>query len=243
MSRDPRRTQWRAIARSQLRSYVRYWAWPWALAVVLIAATIALIDAVGTVNVSIVQFVRSGVLVWFLFALGISVASGGIGPHVANGMTRRSFTLGSIVAGLAAAILHALTAAGLVLLEGRLYARMGWDHDAAPGEEYVPGVWERGVGPLLLDHTLVTVAGLAAGLLVGMTYYRFGGWWGTVALPLTLLPIIYTMFATSWSEAPFVPWDDVPPGTAHVVGAAAAAAAVLAFAALTRRVPISRSEA
>lgn len=236
-----RRPQWWYTATSQLGAYVRYWLLLWALAVVLVVAVIALIDAVGTVNVSIVQFVRNGVLVWYLFALAIAVAIGMLSPHVANGMTRRSFITGSILAGLVAAVLHAITGAVLLLLEGWYYARMGWDHDAAPGERYVRGVWELGVGPLLVDHTLTAVAGIAAGLVVGVTYYRVGGWWGTVALPLTTLPILYVMFATSWAEAPFVPWN-LPPVTAHVVGGLACATALLAFALLTRRIPITRSE-
>ncbi|HLT85313.1 MAG TPA: hypothetical protein VKZ83_13860, partial [Phototrophicaceae bacterium] len=58
---------------------------------------------------------------------------------------------------------------------------------------------------------------------------------------LTLLPILYTMFSTSWSEAPFVPWD-LPPITAHLAGAVAIAAAAGAFALLARTIPVKRSE-
>ncbi len=235
------RPQWMRAAHRHLSIYVFLWLWLWAICIVGAAVAIVVVNHFGTVNVSMVQFVRNGPLVWFLFSLGVIVVSGYLGVHVANGMTRRSFITGGLVAALAASLLHALTGAALLLLEGALYDRMGWDHDAAPGEEYVPGVWEAGVVDLLLDHTLAALAGTITGLLVGIAYYRLGGWWGTLALPLTLLPIVYTMFSTSWSEAPFVPWD-LPPISAHVFGAVVIAAAAVAFALLTRTVPIKRSE-
>lgn len=235
------RPQWARTVHRHLRVYVYLWLWFWAICIVGAAVAVVVTDRFGTVNVSVLQFVRNGPMVWFLFALGIIVSTTYLGVHVANGMTRRSFVIGGLVAGVVAALLHAVTGAALLLLEGALYDRMGWDHDAAPGEQYVRGVWETGVGPLLLDHTLTTAAGVLTGMLVGITYYRLGGWWATLALPLTMVPILYVMFATSWSEAPFVPWD-LPPVSAHVFGGVGSVAAAVAFALLARTVPITRSE-
>ncbi|QDB78783.1 hypothetical protein FHE66_14340 [Georgenia sp. 311] len=237
-----RRPQWVRAADRHLRIYGFMWAWFWGICVAgIVVTTLVVLGVSGTVDFSVVQFVRQGPLVWFLMSIAILVATVYLGPHVANGMTRRSFVGGSLVAGVLAALLHAVTGTVLTLLEGVLYARMGWDHDATPGVEYTEGVWQTGLGPLLLDYSLAAAAGTIGGLLIGITYYRLGGWWGTFALPLTVLPVLYTMFATSWSEAPFVPWD-VPPVAAVLAGGVLLVAAAIAFALLARTVPVKRSE-
>ncbi|MCM3661740.1 hypothetical protein M3148_12190 [Georgenia satyanarayanai] len=235
------RPQWVRSAVHHLQVYLLMWVWLWAIVVVGAALAIAVVDRVGTVNVSMVQFVRTGPLVWFLFSIAVIVATTYLTAHVANGMTRRSFLTGGLVAAVSSSVLHAVTAAGLLLLEGVLYDRMGWQHDAEPGEEYTAGVWESGLGTLLVDHALLALSGTLTGLLVGITYYRLGGWWGTLALPLTISPILAVMFLTSWTEAPFVPFD-APGWSAYLVGAVLVLAAGLAFALLVRRVPIARTE-
>jgi hypothetical protein len=235
------RPQWARVAHRHLTIYVFMWAWLWAICIVGIAVAILAMALTGTVSVSVVQFVRQGPLVWFLLSISIVVSTAYLGPHVANGMTRRSFVTGGLVAGVLVSLLHAVTGSVLTLLEGGLYDRNGWDHDATPGAEYTEGIWQAGVGPLFLDYSLAALAGTVGGLLVGITYYRLGGWWGTLALPLTVLPVLYTMFATSWSEATFVPWD-VPPAAAVLVGVVLLVAAAAAFALLARTVPVKRSE-
>lgn len=235
------RPQWVRSTVHHLQVYLLMWLWLWAVCVVGVAVAIAVVDRVGTVNVSIVQFVRDGPLVWFLFSIAVIVAATYLTPHVANGMTRRSFVTGGLVAAVGSALLHAATSSGLLLLEGVVYGRMGWQHDTEPGQEYVAGVWETDLGMLLADHAVTALAGTLGGLLIGMTYYRLGGWWGTLVLPLTLLPILGVMFMTSWSEVPFVPWTG-PAWSAYLVGLALVLAAGVAFALLARRVPIARTE-
>lgn len=235
------RPQWVRATVHHLQVYLLMWVWLWVICVVGAGVAIAVVDRVSTVNVSIVQFVRSGPLVWFLFSIAVIVATTYLTAHVANGMTRRSFLTGGLVAAAISSVLHAVTAAGLLLLEGVLYDRMGWQHDSEPGEEYVAGIWEAGLGVLLLDHALLALAGTLAGLLVGITYYRLGGWWGTLALPLTVSPILAVMFLTTWTEAPSVPLDAQGWG-AYLSSAALVLAAGLAFALLVRRVPIARTE-
>lgn len=237
---SPRRPQWARVAHRHLQVYVFLWLWFWVICAVGSVAAIAVVDRFGTVNVSIIQFVRNGPLVWFLFSLAIIVATAYLAPHVANGMTRRSFVRGALAAVGASAVLNTLTAAGLLLLEGALYDRMGWQHDTRPGPEYEAGIWEEGLGVLLLDHGLATLAGGVSGLLVGIAYYRLGGWWGTLALPLTLLPILAVMFLTSWS-APFMPWHLGEP-LGNALGILLVLGAAVAFALLTRRIPIARTE-
>src|SRR5690625_943184 len=164
--------------------YLVLWAWMWAVCLVGVTVAIVLTDRLGTVELSVAQFIRNGPLVWFLFSVGVFIVAACLTPHVANGMTRRSFVVGTLTATVIGSLLFAAASAGILLLEGVVYDRMGWGHHAVEGDSYTAGVWEAGVGTLLLDHALVTVAGSVTGLLVGVTYYRLGGWWGTLALPL-----------------------------------------------------------
>lgn len=233
------RPQWARAAATHLQVYLYLWMVGWAVVVVAVTVAIAVIAMVnGSVPLSIAQFVRNGPLVWFLFAIAIMVTTMYLAPHVANGMTRRSFIRGSLVAATGNGLLHGVTAAVVVLVEGAVFDRLGWAHAAPEGQ---PGLWERGAGILLLDHTLTALAGTVTGLLVGIAYYRLGGWWATLALPLTLSPILVLMLTTSWRDAPFAPWG-LPPATAYAVTAVLTLAAALAFALLTRRVPIARTE-
>lgn len=237
MSAD--RPQWVRTAGRHLQVYLYVWAWFWAICLVGIAVAITVVAQVGTVNVSIVQFVRNGPLLWFLFVLALIVASTFLTPHVAHGMTRRSFARGALAAGLVIALAHSILAGALILLEGVLYEQMGWDHDLTPGAEYTPGIWEQGAGALLLDYGLATFAATVSGLLVFVAYQRLGGWLGTLALPLTMAPIFVLLVTTGWSD-PAGAWHvGRPLGTA--VAVAVVAAATVAFPLLTRNVAISRA--
>ena len=236
------RPQWMRVARTHLGVHLFVYVWLWLICIIGVSVAISIVAAATTtVNLSIVQFIRQGPLVWVLFSVSILVATTYLTPHVANGMTRRSFVRGGLLAAALAGLLHAATAAALVLLEGALYNRMGWDHAAQSGRDYLPGIWELGLGPLLVDHVVAATAGTVAGLLVGMAYYRLGGWWGTLALPLTVLPILGVMFLSTWSDVPFVP-ANMPDGATYGLGALLVLAAAGAFALLGRRVPISRTE-
>lgn len=234
------RPQWVRAAATHLQVYLFLWVCAWAVVVVGIALALVIVERVGAVTVSVAQFVRDGPLVWFLFAIGVVVVSAYLTPHVANGMTRRSFGRGALLAGTVNGVLNGVTAAAVVLLEGVLYDRMGWTH-GTPGDSSEPGIWEQGAGVVVLDHTLTALAGSVSGLLVAVTYYRLGGWWGTLALPLTVLPVLFLMFTTAWREAPFMPWN-IAGSAAYAVSALITLTAAAAFVLLVRRVPIARTE-
>ncbi len=236
-----RRPQWMRAARRPLEVYLVLWVWMWAVCLVGVTVAVLITDRLGTVELSVAQFIRNGPLIWLLFTVGVIIVAACLTPHVANGMTRRSFVVGTLVAATVGSLLYAATSAGLLLLEGALYDRMGWEHNAVEGDAYTAGVWESGAGTLLLDHTLVTFAGSAAGLLVGIAYYRLGGWWGTLALPLTLLPILAVMFTTTWSRVPFITVD-TPAASTYLLGGGLVLAAAVTFVLLARRVPIARTE-
>lgn len=231
------RPQWVRAARVHLRIYLIMWVWCWTLCLLGVTVAIVVANQLGGVTMSFAQFVRNGPLVWFLFSISIAVVASYITPHVANGMTRRSFARAALAAGAVSGVAHGATSAVFVLLEGVVYEQAGWPHLATEGK---PGLWSSGAGPLLLDHTLASVAGTVSGLLVAVAYYRLGGWKGTAFLPLALLPILGLMFMTSWS------WDASQWRVGQPVGTVLAALLILgggaAFAQLVRNVPISRTE-
>lgn len=234
------RPQWVRAAGTHLQVYVFLWACAWVVVIVGVVLAIAVVDRVGTVTVSVAQFIRDGPLVWFLFSTAVVVVSTYLTPHVANGMTRRSFGQGALLAGVLTGTLNGVTAAVVLLLEGALYDRMGWTH-GTPGDSSEPGIWEQGAGVLLLDHTMTGLAGSVSGLLVAIAYYRLGGWLGTLALPLTILPVLFLQFTTAWREVPFMPWN-LPGSVAYAVSALITLTAAAAFVLLVRRVPIARTE-
>lgn len=235
-----RRPQWLRATILQLRVYLYLYAITWLLFLVGIAVAIVLVNHFGTVDLSVAQFVRTGPLVWFVFALAIMVPSSYLTPHVANGLTRRSFTVASLLAVLVHAHAQAVTATTVMFLEGALYAAMGWQHDVEGGATPVPGLWEQGAGILLLDYALASLSGAVSGLLLGIAYYRLGGWRGTLLLPLVMVPILAVMFLSTWGNGSQA-WLN-----GNLAGAATAVALILAgavaFALLARNVQITRLE-
>ncbi|MEE6280336.1 hypothetical protein [Georgenia sp. MJ170] len=235
------RPQWARVMKSHLQVYAFLWAWMWAVVLPAAAVIMLIIDRVGTVEVSILQYVRNGPAIWMLFSVAIIVTAGYLPVHVANGMTRRTAIRGALLAALLGSLLFGVAMSLAVLAEGAVYDVMGWSHDAASGAEVTPGVWDQGAGHMLLDYTLACLGGAVAGLLVGMSYYRAGGWWGTMALPLTVLPALAVTFLGGDTQATFGTWILTPAfGTAVTVVLILAAG--LAFALLARNVPISRTE-
>ena len=238
--KTPTRPQWLGVAGRQLRIYLHLHVWLWVISLVGIATAIVVVDRVGTVDLSIAQFVRNGPLLWFLLAVATIIPTGSLTPHVANGVTRRAFTGGSLVAALANSLLQASMAVVVMALEGALYAAMGWQHDTASGSEPAPGLWEQGYGILLLDYSVGATAGTVSGLLVGLAYYRFGGLFGTLGLPLALAPVLVFLGLSSWGTASQDWLVDDFFGVAVTVGVVLAGAA--AFALLLRNVRITRTE-
>lgn len=120
---------------------------------------------------------------WFMFVMGIVLVSAHLGPHVAAGMTRRSFVSELTVALVGAAlVLAALITAGFAV-EHRVHTGLGWSAELLDNHVFTAGDQ---VGLVLLENAAVTPALAVSGMLVGATYYRLGGWRGTLLLPLTV---------------------------------------------------------
>ncbi|WNB87191.1 hypothetical protein [Cellulomonas sp. ATA003] len=124
---------------------------------------------------------------WFLFAMGIAVVTGYLTAHVANGMTRRSFTAAATVAGLGVVAAYAVVTAVGYLVERAVFDARGWPTTLGSHHLYT----DTGqIALVLAENGLVPAVYAASGLCVGAVYYRGGGWWGTLTLPLTVGPVL-----------------------------------------------------
>lgn len=247
--------QWRRAAMINL-GVMRYLSW-WFFGVILVLAVAAVITyaALDTPQVSILQFGQHGGL-WFPFSISVMLSTTVLQAWVANGGTRRAYirgsVLGAVIIGFSFAVVFTLLLAG----ERTLYSALGWTHGAVE-DETVPliasSVWTHFSGLLMLYTT-----GTLAGLLVGVVYARYGGWVGTLSLPLTVGPILFVGAFLLHPSDQWRPWlafpeDDRPSWArffTHDFGWASAgltililAATAVAFHLVTRRIPIHSKEA
>ncbi|MEE6296425.1 hypothetical protein [Georgenia wangjunii] len=237
----PRRTrrgpQWRRAAAWSLGANLVLAAWFWVIVAVGVTAALIVVDRVATVEMSIVQFAAQGAT-WFPFATAIIFATTQLGVHVANGMTRRAFIRAQLVTVVVSACAYALVLNLALLAEGALFARLGWPHTA--GDDGF-AAWQDGFAAGLLDMALIFLAAQVSGLLVGIAYYRFGGWWGTLLLPLTVAPVYASLLVADAAEEG---WSAFALFTSPLALAAARvlliALGALAFHRLARDVAIHR---
>lgn len=230
--------QWQQAARQVLVALAQRAAWFWAGASVLCAIVLLVVSRFAEVSLSGMQFAHQGAL-WFQFAMAISVVAVYLPVHVAAGTTRRSFLRGALIASFASAIGYAAAFTVLLLVERQIYGALGWYHgnnDVSSGTALVSGAWFYLGGTML-----IYLAGTISGLLVGAVYYRFGGIRGTLALPLTLAPVLLVSIFAPNSASQWSPLG----GSANVSGWWQPLAAVVLVAAATvilhllvRRIPI-----
>lgn len=238
-----RRPQWVRVAGWQLQTGIFLMLWAWGIITVLVVAILAIVGQSVTVELSGFAISHHGLL-WFPFSIAIMLTVTYLPLHVANGMTRGSFIKAALLGNVLIGVLNAAFTMVALLVEREVFHRLGWFHGSTDtdGVEVLDGgALTYGVG-----LTLLFVSGMLSGLLVGVAYYRAGGWWGTLALPLTLLPIAVTSLVGLVEESQWTPWDISfaswwPAGELFTVAVLLAAAAV--FALLVRRIPIDTRKA
>lgn len=217
------------------------------LSVSVVALILWLVRNATAPNVPGLQFTQP-IGLWMPFAVAIHYVTSWFGPSIAAGMTRRTFIRAS-AAGIATfAATGALIVYLLLRLEQWVRDRLGMVASASPGRvnpaevPVLPYMW--GLFLLLL------VWGLT-GLLVGLSYARVGPW-ATVALPLTLLPIVAVALVGLQPSSTFVPFGArVSNGSYQtftigldstlasvVLGSAIVAATLVAIHLVSRRMPI-----
>lgn len=238
-----RRPQWLRVAGWQLQTGIYLMAWAWGIITVLVIGILAVVGR--SVNVELSGFAMSHHgLLWFPFSIAIMLTVTYLPLHVANGMTRGSFIKAALLCNVLIGVLNAAFSMVGLLIERGVYHRVGWFHGSTntDGVEVLDG----GVLTYGLGLALLYVSGMLSGLLVGVAYYRAGGWWGTIALPLALLPLAVTSLVGLADGSQWSPWDvsfaSWWPGGELLTGAVLLAA-VGAFALLVRRIPIDTRKA
>ena len=227
------------VARRQGVAALRLAAWFWPIALLaLAAAPVAVWLAEGRVDVSIAVHGRQA-LVWFLFSQAIQVAASYPRVHVAAGMTRRSLVRGTLLASGATGLAYALVLSGVVLVERWLHGLAGWGsalREVQLAGEHAP-LWA-----LPIDTVVLTLLAITTGLLVGITYQRWGAW-ATLTLPLTVGPLLALLYLGIAPTGDVPGLGDVAPralvGLAGGVGALGVLVVAAAFAVLARRLPLS----
>ncbi len=182
-------------ARLALRSQLVIWLWFWLTLVVIATGIVVVTVRVDEVEHSAWDYLSAGAR-WFSFAMLLFVTTGGIGPYVANGLSRRAFVrLVALDAVATAVVFGAVWTLGHAL-ETAVFRAQGWptvvqDHLYTDGSQ---------LGLVALEALLAVLVYATSGALVGATYYRGGGWWGTLTLPLTLAPVVLTeaMLTGGW---------------------------------------------
>jgi hypothetical protein len=239
----PRPPQWLRVARWLMGANLFLMACAWTLAVVVIVVVLFAVSRATVPGMSAAGVSHHGML-WFPFSIAVMLTVSYLPLHVANGMTRASFAKASVLVNLVVGALNATVTILALLLEREIYHRLGWFH----GETQDSGleVLHAGVLPYGVGLALMFTSGMLSGLLVGAVYYRMGGWWGTIALPLSLAPLLVTSLIGLDRETQWTPWSvtlgELVP-THNLYAVLVLAASAVAFHLLTRRLPISNSKA
>lgn len=243
-----RRTPVARTVRHLLTMLLYLAVWFWGIAVVVLALALLLVDRFGEVETSVVQFARQGGI-WFPFSLMVILATTYLPTHVAAGMTRRAFATAALVAAGVVATVYAAVLTLLVQVERSVFDLAGWPHTLSDiGLSATSSGTAVDLGRLFLDYLLMFGSGVVSGLLVGIVYYRAGGWWGTLALPLTLGPLFLLTALLASDAGPFdLAWVVDRFGTGGgdvlarvVLSALIIAAQAAAFHGLTRRAALNR---
>ncbi|MBU4336623.1 MAG: hypothetical protein KJ548_08605 [Actinobacteria bacterium] len=218
--------------RTELRRAAVYSAWFWVMATAVVAVATAQYAPLGF---SFIGYGRQAVA-WFLFSQAITLVAGSLRIHVAAGMTRRSFVRGSLGAHLVIGFAHGVVFVALLQLERLVHQAAGWSFEVHDGLDPTG----TRIGVLLMDFGGSFVVASLSGLLVGIVYQRVSGWWGTLALPLTVGPLLVVL-GSSGGDVGQILLGGVATGQIGVVAAlvtGAALASAAAFALLSIRAPI-----
>lgn len=214
------------------------WFWGIALAAVVVGNLVGWLVADGT-DVSIAIYARQGAM-WFPFSLGIMLVAAYLRVHVAAGMTRRTFVRATLLVEVGAGVAYAAVLTALVLAERAVHDALGWESAITEIQltDESSAAWA-----MCLELAVTFVVANLSGLLVGVTYQRLGGWWGTLALPLTVGPLVVTQYVggARFVDLPGI-WTTTEAGTLAlgvVVGLVLAVAMGTVYAVLTRRLQLA----
>lgn len=173
-----------------LRQHLQGLLWTTGILALVVPSATATVNHYADVDISIVQFARQA-FIWFPFAMAIGTATAFLNVHVAAGATRRVLSAASLLTGVVTGLGYTLVMTAALQIERAVYGARGWTQQIT---ESAPAFQDTSqVGWIVTDLGLAFIAAQVAGLLVGTVYYRVGGWWGTLALPLTVGPLLVSL--------------------------------------------------
>ncbi|ADG75990.1 conserved hypothetical protein [Cellulomonas flavigena DSM 20109] len=218
------------------RVVLGYLGWYWLVVTpFFVAFSLWLAHVNGGLDAAVILYSRQGAI-WFPFAQAIAMVATYLRVHVAAGMTRRTFARAALLVAGGTGTAYAVVLTVLAAVERELHRAAGWGWrvtDAVLADESSPA------GLLLAELVLACVVANVAGLLVGIVYQRAGGWWGTLALPVTAGPVALVLTLLGSTPAGRDSWAGAAP--ALLGGALVVALTAAAFAVVTTRTPLGRS--
>lgn len=176
-----------ATTRWLLRLHSRVAVWAVVIVIVAVATAALVIARYVELELSVVQFARQA-FVWFPFAVAIMTTTGFLNIHVAAGLTRRTLARASLAVAMTMAGFYVAVMTVGLQLERLLFGARGWGQKVVDEQALFTDTSQ--VGWILVDLGLLFSAAQLCGLLVGIVYYRAGGWWGTLTLPFTVGPVL-----------------------------------------------------
>ncbi|HET8986680.1 MAG TPA: hypothetical protein VFN03_13070 [Trueperaceae bacterium] len=138
----------------------------------------------GRLEISIWEMFATNGPGWFSLAMGATLVANYLTVVVAQGVTRGRYALASALAIVVFAALLAVFVWLGYVLEATYFRQFEWTH-ALLGEHLFTNVSQ--VLQVTVEYAARHTLFAFVGLIVGYGYYRVGGVWGTILLPLTLV--------------------------------------------------------
>lgn len=138
---------------------------------------------------------------YFSMAVGISIVPAYVNAMVAQGVTRRMFSVAASIFLTVAAVLTAVLWVVGYQIERVVYDWQGWSQ-AMENRHLFTSTSQ--VGLIFAEFALLVVSHEATGWLLGVTFYRLGFWRGLAMVPLSLVPAAATEFllVAQWLGGP-----------------------------------------
>jgi len=160
---------------------VGYWI---VMVVAFVAVGIVIQLATGTVDHSMWDYGTQSPK-YFSMALGITIIPAFFSLLIAQGVTRRMFSVAAGIYLTGAAVATALLWVLVYHVEHLLYSWQGWPEDLTNPHLFTS---TSQVGLVFAEFFLLILSHEVAGWLLGITFYRYGLWRGILLLPLSLIP-------------------------------------------------------
>lgn len=122
---------------------------------------------------------------YFSMAIGITVTPAFLTLLIAQGITRRMFSVAASIYLIGAAAATAVLWVLVYQIEHLLYSWQGWTQAFANPHLFTK---TSQVGLIFAEFFLLILSHEVAGWLLGITFVRFGFWRGVLLLPLSVIP-------------------------------------------------------